>query len=68
MFVYAKVQHVGVVPGIQEFLQEFSSDESWGDFGYLTNRGLIPLPEARRVEMVERINSLETMSEAPEAH
>jgi len=68
MFVYAKVQHVGVVPGIQEFLQEFSSDESWGDFGYLTNRGLIPLPEARRVEMVERINSLETMPEAPEAH
>jgi len=68
MFVYAKAQHVGVVPGIQEYLQEFASDEAWGDFGYLTDRGLIPLPEARRAELVERVNSLETMTEAPEAH
>lgn len=68
MFVYAKAQHVGVVPGIQEYLQEFASDEAWGEFGYLTDRGLIPLPEARRAELVERVNSLETMTEAPEAH
>ncbi|WP_394693818.1 substrate-binding domain-containing protein [Hyphobacterium sp.] len=68
MFVYAKAQHVGVVPGIQEYLQEFASDEAWGDFGYLTDRGLIPLPEARRAELVERVNSLETMTEAPEHH
>jgi len=68
MFIYAKVQHVGVVPGIQEYLQEFASDEAWGDFGYLTDRGLIPLPEAMRMEMVERVNSLSTMTEAPEHH
>ena len=68
MFVYAKVQHVGVVPGIQEYLQEFASDEAWGEFGYLTNRGLIPLPEARRMELVGRVNALETMTEAPEGH
>lgn len=68
MFVYAKAQHVGVVPGIQEYLQEFSSDDAWGDFGYLTDRGLIPLPEARRAELVERVNGMDTMTEAPEGH
>lgn len=68
MFVYAKAQHAGVVPGLQEYLQEFASDEAWGEFGYLTDRGLIPLPEARRMELVERVNALETMTEAPEGH
>jgi phosphate transport system substrate-binding protein len=65
MFVYAKAQHVGVVPGIQEYLQEFTSDDAWGDFGYLTDRGLIPLPEARRAELVQRVADMDTMSAAP---
>lgn len=68
MYVYAKAQHVGVVPGIQEYLQEFSSDDSWGEFGYLTDRGLIPLPEARRMELVERVNAMAVMTEAPEGY
>jgi phosphate transport system substrate-binding protein len=68
MFVYAKAQHVGVVPGIQAYLQEFSSDDAWGDFGYLTDRGLIPLPEGRRMELVERVNTLAVMTEAPGGH
>ncbi|MEE2525532.1 substrate-binding domain-containing protein [Hyphobacterium sp. HN65] len=68
MFVYAKVQHVGVVPGIQEYLEEFSSDDAWGDFGYLTDRGLIPLPEAMRMEMSQRVADMDTMTEAPEGH
>jgi phosphate transport system substrate-binding protein len=65
MFVYAKAQHAGVVPGIQEYLQEFTSDDAWGDFGYLTDRGLIPLPDVRRAELVQRVAGMETMSAAP---
>ncbi|WP_421792867.1 substrate-binding domain-containing protein [Hyphobacterium sp.] len=68
MYVYAKAQHVGVVPGIQEYLQEFSSDDAWGEFGYLTDRGLIPLPEARRAELVERVNTMAVMTEAPNGY
>ena len=48
LFFYVKKAHVGKVPGIAEFLAEFSSDKTWGDEGYLTDKGLIPMPSAER--------------------
>ncbi len=50
LFFYAKKAHIGVVPGIREFLAEFISDKASGDFGYLADRGLIPLPEDERAK------------------
>ena len=47
LFFYVKKEHVGQIPGIQEFVAEFTSDEAWGDEGYLAEKGLIPLPESR---------------------
>lgn len=44
LFVYVKKAHIGSVPGIEEFLSEFLSDKAMGDFGYLAEKGLIPLP------------------------
>ena len=44
LFYYVKKAHVGVIPGIQEFVEEFVSDGSMGEEGYLSDRGLIPLP------------------------
>ena len=41
------------IPGIQEFAAEFTSDEAWGDEGYLAEKGLIPLPEAERAKSAE---------------
>ncbi|MDG1996812.1 MAG: PstS family phosphate ABC transporter substrate-binding protein [Emcibacteraceae bacterium] len=46
LFFYVKKAHVGVVPGIEEYLSEFLSDKAMGDFGYLAEKGLIPLPAA----------------------
>jgi phosphate transport system substrate-binding protein len=46
LFVYAKKQHVGVVPGIAEFVAEYVSDKALGADGYLADKGLITLPEA----------------------
>ncbi|MAL10957.1 MAG: phosphate ABC transporter substrate-binding protein [Maricaulis sp.] len=66
LFVYVKRQHVGLVPGIEEYLAEFTSDDAWGDYGYLTDRGLIPLHEAERAEMAARAVSLRVMDGAPE--
>ena len=43
-----KNAHVGVVPGIKEYLAEFTSDKAWGDEGYLTDKGLITMPSAER--------------------
>ena len=44
LFFYVKKAHVGAVPGIEEFLAEFLSDKAMGDFGYLAEKGLIPMP------------------------
>ena len=46
LFVYAKKQHVGVVPGMAEFVAEYVSDKASGTDGYLADKGLIALPEA----------------------
>jgi phosphate transport system substrate-binding protein len=46
LFVYAKKQHVGTIPGIAEFVAEYTSAKAIGEDGYLADQGLIPLPAA----------------------
>lgn len=58
LFLYAKKAHIGVVPGIQEFIREFVSDRASGDFGYLLERGLIPLSEDERTTSLQSVNGL----------
>ena len=65
LYFYVKNQHVGLVPGLAEYVAEFTSDDAWGEYGYLTNRGLIPLPDAEREAMGEAARSLTAMTEAP---
>lgn len=48
LYFYVKKDHMGMIPGLHEFVLEFSSDKAWGDEGYLTDKGLIPMPEAER--------------------
>ncbi|ABQ14308.1 PstS family phosphate ABC transporter substrate-binding protein [Dichelobacter nodosus] len=43
LFIYVKNMHIGVIPGIKEFVQTFLSEEASGQDGYLKNNGLIPL-------------------------
>ncbi|MEM6407030.1 MAG: PstS family phosphate ABC transporter substrate-binding protein [Pseudomonadota bacterium] len=45
LYFYIKQAHVGVIPGIQEFANEFMSENAAGEEGYLVDKGLIPLPE-----------------------
>ena len=42
LFIYVKKQHVKVIPGIEEFIAEYTSDKALGDEGYLADKGLIP--------------------------
>ncbi len=44
MFIYVKKQHVGVTPGLEQFVMEFMSEAAAGRGGYLQDRGLVPLP------------------------
>ncbi len=48
LFFYVKGTHVGVIPGIAEYLSEFTADRAWGDDGYLADAGLIPMPVEER--------------------
>ena len=33
---------------MEEFLAEYTSEKAWGPDGYLTDKGLIPMPDAER--------------------
>jgi phosphate transport system substrate-binding protein len=53
LYFYVKKAHVGVVPGITEYVAEFTSEKAVGDDGYLADKGLIPLPAAERAKVRE---------------
>ena len=51
MYFYVKKAHVGVIPGIEEYIATFTDEDAWGPYGYLADKGLIPLPDADREAM-----------------
>jgi phosphate transport system substrate-binding protein len=46
LFIYVKKAHVGVIPGIPEFIAEYTSEKALGEEGYLSEKGLIPPTKA----------------------
>ena len=62
LFIYAKKAHIGVIPGIAEFLAEFNSDAASGAEGYLTEKGLIALPEDGHAENARIVSAGETIT------
>jgi phosphate transport system substrate-binding protein len=43
LFIYVKKAHLGVIPGLREFVAEYVSDRSMGGEGYLADKGLVPM-------------------------
>jgi len=70
LFLYVKEAHMGRIPGLAAFLQEFVSDRAIGPDGYLVSRGLMPLPEGQmkgEKAKVERLVQLaDKRSRAPD--
>jgi phosphate transport system substrate-binding protein len=64
LFFYVKKAHAEVIPGLRDFLREFTSERAWGEFGYLSDRGLIPLPEEERDEVASAVRSLTPLADA----
>ncbi|KZL18881.1 Phosphate-binding protein PstS precursor [Pseudovibrio axinellae] len=58
LYFYIKKEHVGVIPGIAEYLAEFTNEDTWGDEGYLADKGLIPLPVADRDSIAKSASAL----------
>ena len=63
LFFYVKKAHVGVIPGIKEYLAEFTSEKAWGKDGYLSEKGLIPLPDAERKQVADSVKALKALTE-----
>lgn len=61
LYFYVKHAHVGVVPGIAEYMTEWT--KHWGDDGILSDAGMIPLSKAERKEMMDRMNDLPVLKE-----
>jgi phosphate transport system substrate-binding protein len=61
LYFYVKKAHIGVIPGIEAFVAEFTSDKAWGEEGYLSEKGLIPLPAAERKKVAAEAKSLATL-------
>lgn len=62
LFFYVKKAHIGTIPGMEEYLAEFSSEKAWGNDGYLADKGLIPMPDAERAKYADVVKNLETLS------
>lgn len=61
LYFYVKKAHVGVIPGIAEYLQEFTSDKAWGEEGYLAEKGMIPLGDKKRKEVGKSVAQMEAL-------
>lgn len=44
LFFYVKQAHVGVIPGLKDYVALFQSPEAIGEDGFLADKGLIALP------------------------
>ncbi len=58
LYFYVKAAHVGTVPGIAEYLNEFTDEKAWGSDGYLADKGMIPLGDEKRAEIASQVKNM----------
>jgi phosphate transport system substrate-binding protein len=62
LYFYVKKAHVGVIPGISQYLSEFASEKAWGPEGYLADKGMIPMPDAERKSFALDVKDLANLN------
>ena len=62
LFIYVKNAHVGVIPGIREFVAEYVSERSMGEDGYLADKGLITLGKDKYQSTASKAMALTPMN------
>ena len=62
LYVYIKSAHVDIIPGIREFIAEFTHEDTWGPGGILEERGLIPMPDAERIKFSNDAKSMNALA------
>jgi phosphate transport system substrate-binding protein len=61
LFFYVKKAHLGVIPGLKEYVEFFVSDRMIGPKGPLADYGLVPLPDSERTQVQDMLKSGRTM-------
>ena len=61
LFFYVKKAHVDVVPGIKEYMEEFTSEDAVGEEGYLSDIGLVPLDVEKSAQIAAAVANLKSM-------
>ena len=62
LFYYVKKAHVGSIPGLAEYNREFMSEKAIGDEGYLTDKGLIPMPKSERTKYQTSVTGMKPLT------
>ena len=58
LFFYVKKAHIGVIPGIEQYLAEFTSEKAMGEYGYLAEKGMIPMTDEERDNVLNTVKNL----------
>lgn len=61
LYFYVKKAHAGVIPGLAEYANVFMTKQASGDEGYLSDRGLIPMPNEEQEKFRLSVKNLEPM-------
>jgi phosphate transport system substrate-binding protein len=62
LFFYVKKAHIGVIPGMEGYLTEFTSEKAWGPDGYLADKGMIPMPDTERYKYRADVANLHVLT------
>ena len=60
LYFYVKHNHIDVVPGMHAYMKEWA--KHWGEDGALVDAGMIPMPEAEKLEMISRMEELPVLT------
>lgn len=61
LYFYVKKAHVNKIPGISEYINEFTSEKAWGNDGYLADKGMIPLGDKERIDMSSSVKKWQVL-------
>ena len=62
LYYYVKHQHIGVVPGVNEYMAEWT--KHWGNDGALSDAGMIPMPKSERDKYKAAMTKLPVLTTA----
>lgn len=64
LFFYVKKAHIGVIPGMEEYVEEFASPAAMGRNGYLKDVGLIVPPRDALMDLQDKAANLPNLQKS----